>query len=339
MRIRIPAVLGVLLATSCGNEGDIRVRTNTDTWKQAPNNEVDILWVVDDSCSMGEEQESLAGGFVSFVSEMEASGTDFQIGLITTSFQSSNPERGHLLGEPSVLSGQDDFITLFQERALVGIGGSDKEKGLEAAVYSLSPTMTLPGGPNEGFLRSSAHLLLVFVSDEEDCSDYGALEGQPAEDCYTERELLVPVVELVSDLQALKGHDSNLKVQVGAIVGLDDGACQDAYPGRRYQEAAALTGGLVGDICSRDWSNLLTDLGLNASGIQMSFQTEYLPREGTVEVFVDDRKIKENGTNGWTFDYTTWFLTFHGDAIPQRGAQIRAEYEIQCGTCEPGSEA
>ena len=322
------------LTAGCPSEIEVSERTNTDTWFQAPNNEVDILWVIDDSCSMAEEQETLAEGFVSFVNEMEASGTDFHVGLITTSFDYGNPDRGVLIGEPAFLTAEDDYVSLFEERALVGIEGSDKEKGLEAAVYAVSPIMTVPGGLNEGFMRPSAHLLVIIVSDEEDCSDQGALEGQPAEDCYEEREKLAPVSGLVKDLIDVKDGDND-KVQVGAVVGIENGACDEAYPGRRYQEAAALTGGLIGDICTGDWSNLLTDLGLNASGIQMSFQTEYLAKVGTLEVSVDGEPVAEDPQNGWTYDYETWYLTFHGDAVPERAAEITAKYAIQSGADEP----
>ncbi|MFT4625592.1 MAG: hypothetical protein ACI8PZ_004260 [Myxococcota bacterium] len=323
-----------LIAGACAPETALRARTNTDTWLQAPNNEVDILWVVDDSCSMGEEQETLSVGFVSFVDEMEASGTDFHIGLITTSFDYNISERGVLVGEPQYLTSADDYVTLFAERALVGTDGSDKEKGLEAAAYAVSPIMTVPGGLNEGFVRKDAHLLVIIVSDEEDCSDQGALEGQPADDCYEERDKLASVNGLVEDILDVKKGENNL-VQIGAVVGLEGGGCDDAYPGRRYQEAAALTGGLIGDICSGDWSNMLTELGLNASGIQMSFQTEYLAKPETLDVKVDGESVKEDPGNGWTYDTSTWHLTFHGASVPGRGAEISALYEIQSGADEP----
>lgn len=324
----------VPLFAGCKSEGGFSGQTAIDTWYQAPNNQVDILWVVDDSCSMGEEQEALKQGFVTFVEEMEASGTDFQIGLISTSLEYLDPARGQLIGEPPFLTNEDDYVALFSERALVGTDGSDKEKGLEAAAYALSPIMTLPGGPNEGFVRSEASLLVVMVSDEEDCSDGGALEGQDAEDCYLERDLLTPVPRLVNDVLSTKDGDAT-RLQIGAIVGLDEGNCEDAYPGRRYMDAAALTGGLIGDICSGDWSTILADLGLTAVGIKTSFRTSNQPREGTLVVEVDEEEVLEDPVNGWTYDYETWYLTFHGDAIPERGQQVVATYDVQSGAASP----
>ena len=97
-------------------------------------------------------------------------------------FEYTDPNRAALLDDPPFLTPTDDYERLFQERATaVGVEGSDKEKGLEAAAYAVSLAMTAPGGPNEGFVRPSpAHLLVIIVSDEEDCSDNGALEGRTA---------------------------------------------------------------------------------------------------------------------------------------------------------------
>lgn len=332
---RILGISAVALAMGCASDNTINELNGSDVWAQAENNEVDILWVVDDSCSMSEEQDTLANGFSTFVSQMEASGTEFHIGAITTSFEYTDPDRGKLLGEPPFLTNDDDYETLFPELARVGIGGSDKEKGLEAAAYALSPTMT--SGPNAGFLRPDAQLLVVVVSDEEDCSDEGALEGEPAAECYLRPEQLVPVSELVSDLRDVKREDD--MVQLGAIVGVRDAACQDTYPGARYMQTAALTGGLIGDICQSNWSNMLTDLGLNATGIRVSFQLSDAAQPDTLEVTVDEVDVPEDPENGWSYDPETWFITFHNDAIPPRGSEVAARYAIQSGVPVPPAEA
>ena len=329
--MRSMSSLALLALVGCASERDFAERKQTDYWYQSPNNEIDILWVVDDSCSMGEEQDTLAEGFTSFVSQMETSGTDFHIGVISTSFDYSDPDRGKLLGDPPYLTLDDDYVSLFSDRAILGVEGSDKEKGLEAAEWALSPTMVT--GANKGFVRADAQLLVVFVSDEEDCSDEGALEGEVAEECYRQRERLVPVTEYVDSFRSMKGDSEN--VQVSAIVGTEDESCQDAYPGSRYIQTAAMTGGSVGDICASNWSNMLSDLGLTASGVRTSFQTTYAARPETLKVFVDDEEIQESETDGWTYDSDTWYVTFGVNAIPERDAEIYAEYTVLSGAEAP----
>lgn len=74
--------------------------------------------------------------------------------------------------------------------SLVGTQGDGFEKGLASVVHAVSPEMTggtvenpLPGGesaPNHGLIRDNANFALVFVTDENDCSDYGLFAGDGA---------------------------------------------------------------------------------------------------------------------------------------------------------------
>ncbi|MEQ1564003.1 MAG: hypothetical protein ABMA64_00070 [Myxococcota bacterium] len=328
------AITILLTLAGCPSERNLFEQVKTDVWAQAPTNLVDILWVIDDSASMTEEQNVLVNGFASFASEVDTSGTDFHLGVITTSFDYADPARASLRGDPPFLTPADDYQALFPERALVGIGGEDKEKGLEAAVWALQPTLNLPGAPNDGFVRKDAQLLTVFVSDEEDCSDEGALEGQPPEACYQQMDELPPVDGFVDALRDLKPGDRGA-VQVAAIVGTSRSTCPDVYTGNRYVQAAGLTGGLVGDICQSDWSQMLGDLGLNATGIRTQFQLSYAAQPDTLEVYVDDEKVPGDPVNGWTYDEPSWYLEFHGDAIPPRGSAVSATYTVQPGAPSP----
>ena len=327
MRVAV-SLAALVLVSGCTSEGDFSERTHNDVWFQAPNNDVDILWVVDNSSSMGEEQATLAFGFSSFVGQLEQSGTDFHIGVISTSFDYANPDRATLIGDPPYLTVEDDYLGEFVERAQVGIDGEDKEKGLEAAAWALSPAMTT-SGPNAGFLRPSAQLLVVFVSDEEDCSDEGALEGLPAEECYRQKEKLIPVSNYVQEFRALK--EDKDRIQVGAIVGVENAQCDDAYPGSRYIQIASQTGGLVGDICQNDWSEMLGTLGLTATGIRSTFQTTYKAKTETIEVIVNGEVVAPDEFTGWTYDEDSWFLTFAEPAIPDRDAEISMSYTIAAG--------
>lgn len=330
-------VLGIVLA-GCTSERDLFEQRKTDTWDQAPNNQVDILWVIDDSSSMAQRQSTLVDGFASFATQLDASLTDFHLGVITTTFEPGEPQTGVLIGQPPYLT-QDDpgYELLFAARAAVGTDGSNREKGLAAATFALHPSMTLEGGPNVGFVRREAQLLVIVVSDEEDCSDNGVLDADNSTDaCFEHRDLLPPVSVYVQELRDLK--DDVDMVQVGAIVGNEDSRC-DANLGSRYITSALLTGGIVGDVCEPDYSSILSDLGLNASGIRSQFQLSSAAQPETLEVTVDEVVGIEDPDEGWTYDPDTWFITFHGGAVPPRGAQIAASYAIQPGVPEPPADA
>lgn len=330
-------IIGLSLLASCAIENDVREQTQIDTFGQAQNNLVDILWVIDDSNSMQKEQDLLSGGFVAFAEAMEGSNTDFQLGVISTSFD-ENGGGGVLVGDPPYLTNADtDYQQAFVERAQLGTGGSDKEKGLEAATFALGPTMVYGGGPNEGFLRPDAQLLVVFVSDEEDCSDRGALGNQPSDDCYLQSDKLEPVSTYIQELRELK--DDRNDVNVGAIVGLDSSTCDEVEAaGDRYVEVALSMGGLVGDLCSADWSAIMGRLGLNAGGIRESFKLTKAAQPDTIVVYVDETEVASDPTNGWTYDENTWVLSFHGAAIPPRGSSVAVEYTVVPGVDAPQSE-
>ncbi len=320
------AVLASFLA-ACGSETTLLRQTQVDTFEQVPNDEVDILFVVDDSNSMAEEQAALAQGFIGFMSQLEQVNSKFHLGVVSTS--TDGADAGHLLGAPAVLDVNDDYLARFRERVQVGTGGSDFEKGLWAAELALSPGLL--AGPNQGFLRPEANLLVAFVTDEEDCSDGGALAGQESAACYQQREMLTPVEQTYDALLAAKGGDADL-VRVGAIIGgRAEYACDTAWPGTRYAELAVRAGGLIGDICAADWSNMLARLGLQAAGVREAFPLSYDAVPETIVVYVDDLEQAPSATDGWTYDPATDEIRFHGSAVPGRGAVVVVEYEILTG--------
>lgn len=328
--VRSTLPLFLLATLSCGNESDFYEQAGSDTWTQAENDQVDILFVVDNSRTMQEEQTTLAAGFESFASQLDTSQTRFRLGVISTSFEYGDPERGALIGDPQFLTPDTpNYEGLFAQRAQVGIDGSDFEKGLEAAAYALSPLVNLD--VNGGFSRPEARLLLVFVSDEEDCSDRGAIgteQDDNGELCYSQRNSLVPVETFVEDFRQLREDPED--VFAAAIVGLQ--GCDDAIPGDRYAEVARLTGGLVGNICDGDWSGVLTQLGLNATGIMTTFQLGNAPIPDTLEVYVDDVLVDPAD---YVYDEETWFLTFNEGAIPPRDSVIVANYTVLPGAQRP----
>ena len=326
-------------AAACQSERSLFDQQGTDSWSQSPNDQVDILWVIDNSTSMLGEQALLAAGFEAFASQFEEAEApiDFHLGVITTAFENGDPQAGVLLGSPRVLTQEDDFEAEFARRAqeeVTTVVAANKEKGLGAAAFALSPSMTLPGGPNQGFLRRPAQLLVVYVSDEDDCSDKGVLDAEGPDACYELADRLPPVGDFLQPLWDAK--DRRDLVQVGAIVGTEGSTCGEVFPGGRYVEAAELTGGLVGDICRNDWRGMLEQLGLTAIGIRTRFQLSDAAAESSIQVQVDGVEVPEDPADGWTYDAATWFIEFHGSAVPPRGSVIQATYRVVPGVPQPG---
>ncbi len=333
MRSRYSALIASLLV-SCTIENTHDVRSEIDTFYQEPPADVDILWVVDNSPSMAQEQAEVARSFADFIGHLEDTNIDFHIGVITTDIDEENDLAGHLLGDPPVITAEmEDFEREFNERVQVGVKGSDKERGLEAAYMAVTEPMV--SDANYGFLRKDAVLSIIFVSDENDCSDRGALGGDATGmDCYDEAQDLVPVRDFVTDYRSLKDDASD--VIASAIVGPDiQDNCEDTVPGSRYLAVAENTGGVEGNICDEDFTAIMDEMGLSVSGVRSSFELSSVPVVETLLVQVGDAEadeeewevVLESAADGWTYDAETNYITFHGEAVPPRGSVITVTYD------------
>lgn len=313
------------------NETEFSRATATDDFQQAPSDQVDILWVIDNSVSMQNEQESVALGAEDFIANLEATNMDFHLGVITTDVDRSNPTAGVLLGTPPVLTKDTaTYADAFRSRVAQGTRGSDQESGLEAAVMTISAP--LADGPNDGFLRVGAMLSIIILSDENDCSDNGSLGAESSgEDCYTRVSELTPVTDLVRQLADVKAGD---QVVLSGIVGPDIAdACTASVPGRRYFTAIELLGGQQANICETDYSEIMNALGQVATGMLSIFQLSHAATEESIKVTLtpaggEAYEVPMSAENGWTYIAAYAQIEFHGDQIPPREAAIEVKYEI-----------
>jgi len=165
---------------------------------------LDVLFVIDNSSSMKEEQEGVARELTAFIDELKKGGgvtQDFNIGVITTSVYQhtfsggidfnkeypsesgrlqpvpdADPDGGVLIGTGTerVLNGNDpDLVSKFARLVQLGTKGSGQETPFEAMRLALKDLdkIALANGGNGGFLRDGARLLVVILTDEDDCSE------------------------------------------------------------------------------------------------------------------------------------------------------------------------
>jgi hypothetical protein len=162
---------------------------------QLPNEaKLDVLFVVDNSNSMAEEQQALARAFPKFMNALMAYSftLDLRVGVITTdmgagpyNIPSCEPvggDGGVLQNKPRI-SGctppTDPYISVvgsttnvpgdmvndaFECIVQLGTGGCGFEQPLAAALKAID------GQTNPGFPRTDSVLAVVVLSDEDDCS-------------------------------------------------------------------------------------------------------------------------------------------------------------------------
>jgi hypothetical protein len=213
----------------------------------------DILFVIDNSNSMADEQDAIATELPAFVEQLRQGGgvaQEFRVGVITTSVYRRTlignvdsyreyPNQSGLLqpvpnasGEPSAerfIEGTDpEVVEKFRRLVRQGTEGSGQESPFEAvrlAVATPSATRPLDQGGNGGFLRDGARLLVVVVTDEEDCSSTQrpppvALTEDTSRDlCSEQSASLTSVEEYFGIFQNLKDSRGASREVLWATIG------------------------------------------------------------------------------------------------------------------------
>jgi len=317
-------VCGQLLGCS---DHDLARLSGEDYFVQEGTDEADILFIVDDSISMADEQALVAAGFERFIDAMNAAEeVSFQLGVVTTDMDEDNVDRGRLVGEPPYLTNASaNYGAAFFDRVQVGTSGSDKERGLQAATHALSERYL--EDQHAGFLREDSVLALVFVSDEDDCSDENFIpDSEEGELCY-DADILEPTVTYLKRLRESRGDSG--RVVASAIVGPDAAeGCESSWPGRRYVAIAAGLGGEIGDICEGDYGEVMDDIGARISAPATVFGLQYVAVAGTVEVEIDGEMMAEDVDTAWWYDEPNWSIRFDGSYVPPWGSELNVTYEI-----------
>ncbi len=282
-----------------------------DHFVQEGNNWTDILWVIDNSCSMEDEQGKLGDDFVYFHSIIGTAGVDYRIATVTTDNASFNcPGCAHGYIDHSTPNGAQ----VFENNCAVGTNGSGTERGLKFGYDALVNAINqVP--PNDYYWRDDAGLRVVFVSDEPDQSGSWS--------------------SYLSNYQGMKMNPDH--VILSAICGTDGATAQNcsggggsASAGTGYVDAVNQTGGILASICDSDWSASLTNLGWLSISLADTFPLSEQPViASTITVQVNGVEV----TNGWYYDAALQAVVFEPDYVPDDGDTIDVDYGIP-GNCD-----
>lgn len=318
--------------------GDVDA-VQVDEFVQLGTPKVDILLVVDDSCSMSSHQDSLARNFADFIRFASAQSLDYQIGV--TSMTISGPgahgtaEAGRLVhrggnGSPFAGPVQNKIVTPYSSPSAEAVfatnvragaispGTAQDESGLEAAYLALSNPLI--SGHNAGFIRPDAVLSIIFVTDAGDQSNRSV-------DFYA---------NFFMSIKGFRNHHLFTASTIGPPETPPAAPCSldpHVWTPERYLEVANRTGGLFESICTTDWSRSLENLSTTAFGFKSRFFLSNQPVFATLRVFVDGIEmpaVSPQGSLHWTFDRATNSLNFMPFTVPEPGAQIRVEYQNEC---------
>jgi len=273
-------------------EGDSEVVSETFT--QAPLPALDVLFVIDSTGSMAEEQSGLGSAVGAFVAALDALVTRYQIGVISMDLD----DGGALLGQPWILTSEDpDVVAHLVANLAVGTTSPPPSRGLDAVALALADER----GVNVGFRRDSASLQVVFVSDGDDAS--GEVLGDDPVGAF---------LDVLAEEASRTGHLARASALVGDIPSGCRGAGGTALPGDRYAEVALESGGQIASICADDFTAIAENIGATSVEWQVRFPLQADPVDGSVTVAVDGVRQE----SGWGVDHVAPAVVFASPPAP-----------------------
>lgn len=273
-------------------------------WENPVDPPTDILFAVDQSCSMNDDVIILGEQFNEFIHQLSTYSSNWQIMVV-------NDDDGCNRG--SILTPQTpNYQQLFLEYVKSFNAKSDSSLNLSWPKYSESlltmSAIALENTDdqecNSGFIRKDSLLHVIMVSDYEDSSEN-------------------PWNHYVDKMIQKKGGKENLRLS--AISGDIPDGCKtegnSASGGQGYWEAVQETEGQFLSICS-NWtsSQNLKELA-EASVILHNYPLENQAAEDTIVVFVNETQVFSD----WHYDSVRNSVIFDSNA-PVKGDKIRIQY-------------
>jgi len=255
--------------------------------------DVDMLFVVDNSCSMGFNQDNLIDNFSSFINVFSSAGADYRIAFITT----DDPEFVGKVYVDSSFPNPTRYATNLISS--IGTSGSVTEQGIQQAYDATQPFAD--AGVGSSFLRTDARFVVIFISDEPDFT------------------ALVTPLELSYHLLGMK--TSNDLIAAHAVAGDYPSGCSGngrANFGEGYYDVVMNLGGSFISICSNNWG-LDLDRVARRSVLPGRFEVSSIAIEESILVYV-------NGilSNDWYYEESTNSVIF--SSPPDSGSEILISY-------------
>lgn len=270
---------------------------NEETFSQKSATKLDLLLVVDNSFSMEEEQVNLGSKLAPLLSEVNDS--DWQIAITTT-----DPYDGCVR---SVLKkGEYNLEQRFANAVNAGINGTGYERGLYQAVSALRC-------PSRPWVRSDSSLVILFVSDEDNCSDGRDCGG--AADASKDY-----LIDYLSSIRR-PGEDARVYGLIWHPSEGQDLCATGENQANIYADIIKETSGTWGSICAEDYSSTLKAISKDiASILTTKYDLQHIPDNGSVAIYVDGQI--QSGT------YNVQNNTINFDETPKPGSEIRISYRF-----------
>jgi hypothetical protein len=277
-----------------GHSGDAQ----GENFEQGEWGKLDVLVVIDNSGSMEQERLELSDKMTVLLSQVEKA--DWQIGIVTTDQEPYNrvlfKQRMDLIkkGEANAAGRFAQIIN----------GYEDSSNGLEQ--HFLQTVNALNGTYSDPWVRDGSTVVVVYVSDEDNCSD--------GDDCAGADANAAHVTDYLSSIRTL-GKDA----KAYGIYWQPGTTCATGFAqANKLAEVVTATNGKAGSICDADYAPTLSNISKDiAQIIKYEFELGHVPDDGTLKITVDGKD--------WT-DYTLTDKLVKFTKAPAFGAKVDVAY-------------
>jgi hypothetical protein len=280
----------------------------------------DVLLIVDNSCSMRDNQTALGNSANAFLAYAFSANVDFNLGVLTTDMLSATAS-GRFQGVPAVLrSTTPNLLQTFNQRVTLGTTGSATEEMFRPALTALSPALLTT--TNAGFLRPNAALSVLAFTD--------AVEQSP-----------LATGEWVRQLLAVKGLGRRNEFSfsfVGPTLARPTCAYDGTAPDLRQNEMIASTGGISSEVCNvgntQAWLTEAMRVGQAVFGGRATWFLTGRPSPATASslaVTINGVAVPEVvGQRNWFYDAARNAVVFESRKLPAPGQTVGFDYNVAC---------
>lgn len=308
---------------------------------------LDVLFVIDNSGSMGTSQTNLANNFPSFIQKFSEKNYDFQIAVTTTDAYLSLPAWASYYGQsptPSAYEGLPqeykarfrdgrgtthsgfyvltpsvpNYASAFITNVMQGTSGNGDERSFQSFRAALDSTL------NPGFVRLGGFLSIILVTDEDDFSH----DDTDATVNYSDARLH-SINSYVSYLdQKTLSNATNRRYSVNTLA-IPDAACKTQLNngaqkiGVRVQQLADATNGVKASLCG-DFSEELAKISTSIVELSTQFYLNAIPIEETIVIRVNGAVVP---SAGWAYNAGPNSISFKGEFVPPQGAAIQVSFD------------
>lgn len=276
----------------------------------------DIVWLIDTSGSMFDDQQLIADTATEFFSTLQSSGIDFRVGVMQAG-----------CGTEDVALTENAFTldqTKFSQWITAPTGPSSCEKeapitagmNLHQLVLSKNAKVTSSGDMSMG-LRENAKLVYVFVTDEEERN----LQFLDTES----RDISQSDMEAKPDFAPLVSYYQQAQISAFGMIALMPDCRIKFEPSWAAKSMIEQTGGASWPICKTDKSVLNAALKAMVSAIQgasSKFTLSRVPISSTLKLASSATVIPRSSDAGFDYDGPNNAIIFNGGAASSYAPQL-----------------